>query len=96
MGWLRSFPPDGVALQLWFGERIPAPPPLRDSSLPLRPSSFLLARRYVGGQDQNWSLPLHIATISQSGPVLFSPFFGGLLGLALKGNPWTPTPKNAG
>lgn len=51
MGWLRSFPPGGVALQLWFGERTPAVPPLRDSTLPLPPASFSPIRRYTGGQE---------------------------------------------
>lgn len=40
-GWLRRFPADGVAVQIWtlLGGP-PAPPPLRDSTFPLSPSSF--------------------------------------------------------
>jgi hypothetical protein len=51
MGWLRSFPPGGVALQIWFGERFPQVPPLRDSQLPLLPGSFDRTPPYVGGQE---------------------------------------------
>jgi hypothetical protein len=49
MGWLRSFPANGVAVQIWFSERIPSPPPLRDSTFPLSPASFRPARPYAGG-----------------------------------------------
>lgn len=51
MGWLRDFPAGGVALQIWFEERFPAAPPLRDSSLPLARSSFSTIRPYVGGHE---------------------------------------------
>jgi hypothetical protein len=51
MGWLRSFPADGVALQIWFGERLPGVPPLRDSEFPLLPTSFDPTRPYVGGAE---------------------------------------------
>ncbi len=52
MGWLRSFPADGVAVQIWTGEGEPvAPPPLRDSTFPLSPASFRRIRPYVGGTE---------------------------------------------
>jgi len=51
MGWLRNFPDHGVALQIWFGERLPAVPPLRDSELPLSPESFETIRPYVGRRE---------------------------------------------
>jgi hypothetical protein len=52
MGWLRSFPADGVAVQIWIGERFPVGvPPLRDSALPLSPASFQRIRPYVGGKE---------------------------------------------
>jgi hypothetical protein len=52
MGWLRSFPADGVAVQIWSQEGGPAgPPPLRDSTFPLSPASFHQARPYVGGKE---------------------------------------------
>ena len=52
MGWLRSFPADGVAVQIWGLEGgPPGPPPLRDSAFPLSPSSFSRARPYVGGTE---------------------------------------------
>lgn len=52
MGWLRSFPADGVAVQIWFGEGGPvAAPPLRDTRFPLSPSSFHQVRPYVGGTE---------------------------------------------
>jgi hypothetical protein len=52
MGWLRRFPADGVAVQIWSGEGGPAaPPPLRDSAFPLSPSSFRRIRPYVGGKE---------------------------------------------
>jgi hypothetical protein len=51
MGWLRSFPADGVAVQIWYGCSLPFPPPLRDSAFPLSPSSFHRIRPYVGGQE---------------------------------------------
>ncbi len=52
MGWLRSFPADGVAVQIWTGEGGPvAPPPLRDSTFPLSPASFRRIRPYVGGTE---------------------------------------------
>jgi hypothetical protein len=52
MGWLRRFPADGVAVQIWSGEGGPAGlPPLRDSTFPLSPSSFHQIRPYVGGTE---------------------------------------------
>jgi hypothetical protein len=52
MGWLRSFPADGVAVQIWTLEGgPPGPPPLRDSAFPLSPSSFSRTRPYVGGTE---------------------------------------------
>jgi hypothetical protein len=35
------------------------------------------------------ALDVKVATVAADGHVLFCPFFGGLLGLDLKGNPWT-------
>src|SRR6266699_672733 len=50
MGWLRSFPADGVAVQIWSLEGgPPGPPPLRDSAFPLARSYFSRTRPYVGG-----------------------------------------------
>ncbi len=51
LGWLRGFPATGVAVQVWFSERIPVPPPLRDSAFPLPPASFRRAGPYVGGAE---------------------------------------------
>lgn len=52
MGWLRQFPADGVAVQIWSSEGGPAgPPPLRDSQFPLSPSSFQLVSPFVGGSE---------------------------------------------
>jgi hypothetical protein len=52
MGWLRSFPADGVAVQIWINEGGPlGTPPLRDSAFPLAPSSFRRIRPYVGGAE---------------------------------------------
>jgi hypothetical protein len=52
MGWLRSFPADGVAVQIWTSEGGPlGAPPLRDSTFPLSPSSFQRIRPYVGGTE---------------------------------------------
>jgi hypothetical protein len=51
MNWLRSFPADGVAVQIWYGGGLPYPPPLRDSAFPLSPSSFQRIRPYVGGTE---------------------------------------------
>ena len=52
MGWLRSFPANGVAVQIWINEGgLPGPPPLRDSAFPLAPSSFQRIRPYIGGTE---------------------------------------------
>jgi hypothetical protein len=52
MGWLRSFPVTGVAVQIWTSEGGPhGAPPLHDSSFPLRSSSFQRDRPYVGGSE---------------------------------------------
>ncbi len=52
MGWLRSFPADGVAVQIWSLEGgPPGPPPLRDSAFPLARSYFSRTRPYVGGTE---------------------------------------------
>jgi hypothetical protein len=51
MGWLRSFPPDGVALQIWFGQRLPLPPTPHDTSLPMPFESLKPTTRYVGGNE---------------------------------------------
>lgn len=56
MGWLRSFPADGVAVQIVYGCSLPFPAPLRDSAFPLSPSSFHRTRPYVGGNEPHpWS-----------------------------------------
>jgi hypothetical protein len=56
MGWLRSFPADGVAVQIGYGCSLPFPPPLHDSAFPLSPSSFHRIRPYVGGTEPHpWS-----------------------------------------
>jgi hypothetical protein len=52
MGWLRTFPANGVAVQIWIGERFPVGvPPLHDSAFPLSPASFQRIRPYVGGNE---------------------------------------------
>jgi len=52
MGWLRGFPADGVAVQIWSLQGgPPGPPPLRDSAFPMSPSSFRRTRPYVGGTE---------------------------------------------
>ena len=52
MGWLRTFPATGVAVLIWTNEGGPqGPPPLKDSSFPLPPSSFQRVRPYVGGRE---------------------------------------------
>jgi len=52
MGWLRSFPADGVAVQIWINQGgLPAPPPLRDSLFPLPASALQRTRPYVGGSE---------------------------------------------
>lgn len=52
MGWLRSFPATGVAIQIWFSSGGPVgAPPLRDSRFPLSQSSFSRIRPYVGGSE---------------------------------------------
>jgi hypothetical protein len=51
MGWLRSFPADGVAVQIGYGCGLPFPPPLQHSAFPLSPSSFHRIRPYVGGKE---------------------------------------------
>jgi hypothetical protein len=48
---LRTFPDDGAALMIWFGERLPAPPPLRDSRFPLTMETLHPIARYVGGSE---------------------------------------------
>jgi len=35
-----------------------------------------------------WDLPLVPATVAQDGHILFSPFWGGVLRVDLRGNPW--------
>lgn len=53
MGWLRQFPADGVAVQIWSdqGGPVAAAPPLRDSTFPLSPSSFQRVSPYIGGSE---------------------------------------------
>jgi len=58
MGWLRRFPADGVAVQIWSSEGGPAgPPPLRDSTFPLSPSSFRRVSPYAGGSEPRSLVP---------------------------------------
>jgi hypothetical protein len=49
VGWLRPFPADGVAVQVWYVEGPVASPPFRDSAFPLSPASFGYVRYYLGG-----------------------------------------------
>jgi hypothetical protein len=51
MPWLRSFPANGVALQIWYDNELPAPPPMGESALPLSEGSFSRVRPYVGGRE---------------------------------------------
>jgi hypothetical protein len=51
MGWLRGFPADGVALQIWYGCWLLVEPPLRDSAFPPSPASFRRTRPYAGGNE---------------------------------------------
>jgi hypothetical protein len=51
MNWLRSFPADGVAVQIWYGCSLPYPAPPHDSAFPLSPESFHRTRPYVGGSE---------------------------------------------
>ena len=53
----------------------------RDGALVASPDSN-------AGHAPDWDLGLHIATVAHDGHVLYSPFFGALLGLRLKGSPW--------
>ena len=40
------------------------------------------------GRNSDWALGLHVATVAQDGHVLFTPFFGPVLPVVLKGSPW--------
>jgi hypothetical protein len=51
MGWLRTFPANGVALQIWYGCWLLVSPPLRDSAFPLSPASFRRTRPYADGNE---------------------------------------------
>lgn len=51
MGWLRDFPANGVAVQIWILQGPPGMPSLHDSRFPLAPSSFERVRPYVGGSE---------------------------------------------
>jgi hypothetical protein len=51
MGWLRTFPPRGVALQIWYGERFPLPGPEHDTRLPVTLASLHPIARYVGASE---------------------------------------------
>jgi hypothetical protein len=80
MGWLRSFPARGVALQLWFGERLPTVPPLRDTRLPLPRGSFHPIRlgggrvyRYAGGAEP---APLYRTFFADGFPFAAAVWFG--------------------
>jgi hypothetical protein len=59
MGWLRDFPPTGVAVQIWHiqGDALFAPP-LHDNTFPLVRSSFSRQRPYVGGSEPR---PLYLS-----------------------------------
>jgi hypothetical protein len=60
MGWLRSFPADGVAVQIWYGCSLPFPAPPRDSAFPLSRVSFRRIRPYVGGSEPRpWYCDCH-------------------------------------
>jgi hypothetical protein len=80
MGWLRTFPRNGVALQLWFGERFPTVPPLRDTRLPLARGSFHPIKlpggrsyRYVGGAEP---VPLYRTFFADGFPFAAAVWFG--------------------
>ncbi len=51
MGWLRDFPSDGVAVQIWILQGPFGMPLLRDSGFPLDPSTFRRSPPYVGGSE---------------------------------------------
>jgi hypothetical protein len=51
MGWLRSFPDDGVALQFWHLESLGDDPPLADDPVPMSLGSLTPTDRYVGGSE---------------------------------------------
>jgi hypothetical protein len=51
MGWLRDFPANGVAVQIWTLQGPPGMPPLQDSRLPLARSSFQQSGPYLGGSE---------------------------------------------
>jgi hypothetical protein len=72
--WLRGLPADGVALQLWFGERLPTDPPARDSKLPLPRQSFHRAAGwpYVGGLPA----PLYRVSFGDGFPLFAAVWFG--------------------
>jgi len=40
------------------------------------------------GSGPDWDLPLVPATVAQDGHILFSPFWGDVLRVDLKGSPW--------
>lgn len=80
MGWLRKFPKSGVALQIWFGERILTIPPLRDTRLPLARGSFQPIRvgggqvfRYAGGAEPT---PLYRSFFADGFPFAAAVWFG--------------------
>jgi hypothetical protein len=50
MRWLRDFPADGVAVQIWSLEGPPGMPSLHDSTFPLDRSSFQQFGLYTGGR----------------------------------------------
>jgi hypothetical protein len=41
-----------------------------------------------GAPGQDWHLPLVPATVARDGHVLFSPFWGDVARVVLKGSPW--------
>jgi len=63
MSGLRDFPATGVAVQIWFGQRLPVPPPPGNDPLPLDPRSFREIRPYVGGREPT---PLYV-TFAEDG-----------------------------
>lgn len=75
MGWLRSFPANGVAVQIWFSEGGPVwAPPLRDSAFPLSAASFRRIRPYVGGSEPRpWYCSCYGNGVSFSAAVWLGP-----------------------
>jgi hypothetical protein len=74
LGWLRTFPADGVAVQIWYGCSLPFPGPLRDTAFPLSPSSFHRIRPYFGDAEPHpWYCDCYGDGISFSAAVWLGP-----------------------